>query len=284
MAKTGCLRDGHFHNLEVESNTIVGPLSIGGKMIVGNGVSGLSSVDITAEGTTQLYALGTTLVYGDRTFRYCKMGAGAVTAGKLMVNATAEAQHISRPAVLGAAGATTISVTLGSTEAALNLYADGYLHINDGTAQGLLLRIKSHPAADASGTLVLTMYDKLGVVALTTSSICDLIINPYSGVFCDGTAGRTLGGVPVGVTVMDSSANNFVWLQISGPCSILYDENPSTAVTAAIGDILIRGAGVAGAVMVCGASGVLVGHPVIGTAYLTPVIAEHVIIWLSGIQ
>jgi hypothetical protein len=263
---------GHCHNFNVT-----------GKLVVGSGSSDMSAVNIMAQGTTQLYALGTTLIYGDRTFRYCKMGATA-TAGKLMITAAADSNHRDIVAVATDANSSIITVTLGSAAAAINLYAEGYLHVNDGPAQGLFLKIKSHPQANSGATCAFTMYDPLGVVALTTSSKIDLILNPYSGVVPTPASASGVPGSIVGVTIMDSTNANYAWLQISGPCSCLYTENP-TGATIAIGDIVIRNDTVIGSVMGPGASG---GdedayHTVLGSVMVLNDATDNIIVWLNGI-
>ena len=61
----------------------------------------------------------------------------------------------------------------------------------DGPGQGLLLKIKSHPAAAGAATCAFTMYDPLYTTALTTSSKIDLITAPYNDIVIAPT---TFGG------------------------------------------------------------------------------------------
>ena len=45
------------------------------------------TVDPYSESATQLFPLGTTLVYGNNVYRYVEIGGTAVTAGKLLQHA-----------------------------------------------------------------------------------------------------------------------------------------------------------------------------------------------------
>ena len=251
-------------------------------LIVGKGGSSISADPFT-QGTVQLFPIGAKLIYGDRTFRYAKLAAGAVTAGKTVAAAAVvNANHRDCAAVATTAGSSEITVTLGNTATTLNQYADGYLHVNDGPAQGLLLRIKSHPAADGNNTCVFTMYDPLGVVALTTGSKIDLILNPYSALVIAPT---TFVGPILGVTAMDSTGANFVWIQTAGPASCLYTQNP-TGANYRLGDLMIRDDSVAGSIMGLGAvaGDADMGHQVIGTLYVLNGASDNVVVWLNNLD
>ena len=241
--------------------------------------------DPFAESSTQLFPLGTLLIYGDRTFRYAGIGGSGVTAGKcLSTAALTDANHRDMAVqAAAAAGATSVAVTFGGdTDAAENLFAEGYLHINDVAGQGQLLRIKSHDAVDAgvSTTCTLNLYDKV-VTALTTSSKADLITSTYNDLVVSETGGDHVG-VVVGITAMDMTADYYGWVQIAGPCSVLYDQNP-TGATIKMGDILIRGDALAGAVMGVGVvtGDADIGHQVIGTLMVLNGNTDNVVVWLN---
>ena len=222
-----------------------GPTAI----VVGkNGGQGLvatatGAADPFTESSTQLFDFGTLLYYGDRVFRYAGIGGVAVTAGKcLQAAALYNANHRDMAVqAAAAAGATSVAVTFGGdTDAAEDLYAEGYLHVNDDAGQGQLMRIKSHAAVDAgvSTTCTLNLYDKV-VTALTTSSKADLIIAPYNDLVV-APAAET--GPVVGVTVIDMTADYYGWVQVSGPCSVL------TIGTIVLGNHAVRSGGTAGGV------------------------------------
>jgi|TARA_R110002020_G_scaffold44936_1_gene128966 hypothetical protein len=206
-------------------------------LIVGKNGSPENTVNPFAESATQLFPIGSKLIYGDRTFRYAQMD-GAVTAGKCVQSAAAVANHrdIAVQAA-AAAGDTSVTVTLGSTAATLNQYANGYLHINDVAGQGQLLGIASNPAADASANVVITLFDAVAT-ALTTSSKADLIVNSYKDVV---VAPATETGPVIGVTTIDMTDDYYGWIQTNGPASVL------TSGTLVLGETAVRSDTTAGA-------------------------------------
>ena len=188
--------------------------------------------------TTELVALGTKCYSNNGSeFRYCLSGGTALVPGKLQ-QAPAQVTTEQGLAVFAAAaiGATQVTVTLGGTNAIVaNQYAEGWLSIVSTPGQGYFYKIASHPAAALSTNVVLTLADPL-IVALTTSSVADMIVNPFSGVIVNPT---TATGCVVGVavyaipaTTTSPVANNYGWLQVKGPCNLLNDS--STAVGLAL--------------------------------------------------
>jgi hypothetical protein len=132
-------------------------------------------------------------------------------------------------AVAAAIGATSVTVTLGATAATANQYAGGVLIVNDATGEGHTYKIKSHPAADASAALVVTIEDPI-VVALTTSSEVSLIANLYSGVIVNPT---TPTASPVGVAIYPVAANEYGWIQTKGIVSCLNDGGTTVGLAVA---------------------------------------------------
>lgn len=171
--------------------------------------------------STQNAEVGARAVTPDgRVFRYVKAGGTALVPGKLQQASAIVANHQNMAVQAAAAvGATTVSVTLGATAATANQYAGGMLIINDAAGEGHSYKIKSHPAADASATLAVTLEDAV-VVALTTSSEACLIANPYSGVIVNPT---TPTASPVGVAIYPVAASQFGWIQTKGLVSALAD-------------------------------------------------------------
>lgn len=161
-----------------------------------------------------------TLVISDagECFRYVKAGGSALVAGQLQ-QAPALVENHTNIAVASAAsvGDETVTVTLGATAATADQYAGGVLVINDADGQGFTYRIKSHPAADASDPLELTLADDLQE-ALTTSSEASLVPDSYNGVIVHPT---TATNQAVGVAVSDIPAGEYGWVQTRGPVSAL---------------------------------------------------------------
>src|SRR5690606_12052274 len=65
-----------------------------------------------------------------------------------------------------------VTVTLGATLVTANQYQGGFVVVNDAHGEGQTLRIASHPAADASASLLITLEDDPSVVLTTSSEVC----------------------------------------------------------------------------------------------------------------
>lgn len=199
----------------------------------------LSPQDIFTHSSTQGLPLGTRGESKDgRMFRYAKAGGTALVAGNLLQSPAEITNHAGLTPAAAAIGATTVTVTLGGTAATANQYAEGYLCTSTTPGHGYTYKIKSHPAADASATLVLTLEDPL-VVALTTASTVDMCLNPYAGVIQSPT---TETGVPVGVANFVMTDAYYGWIQTAGVASVLCQG------TLAIGETAVVSNGTAGAV------------------------------------
>jgi hypothetical protein len=168
-------------------------------------------------------------------FRYCQNGTVASIPGKLQQGPVQVTTEQGLTPVAAAIGATQVSVALGGTNAiTANQYSEGFLSVISAPGQGYSYKIASHPAAALSTTVVLTLADPLQV-AITASSVVDMILNPFSGTIVSPT---TATGIPAGVCIYPLSASvvgtqlYYGWLQVKGPCNVLNDS--STAVGLAL--------------------------------------------------
>ena len=264
--------DGNIYNdagghIQYAAATGYGPADL----IVGKGGSQYGTVDPYAESSTQLFPLGSRLLYGNTVYRYGKMGAGAVTAGKCVTHAASIAHHFDLTPTAGvAAGETAISVETAGTDITLNQYANGYLYVNDAAGEGQMLRIKSNPAHDHSAdpSIVITCYDDLAT-AIPTSSRITLIPDPNSALI--GQAATTTGAT-MGVTIVDMTAAYYGWFAVSGPATVL------TSGTLVVGNHAVP----LGAV---GAVGPAAGDviQVIGVVMIVNVTTDYSLINLTGI-
>ena len=171
--------------------------------------------------TTKKRALGTILELPDgREFKYALNGGSAISSGKLASSAAMIGNHdMDLTTAAASVGDTSITVTLGGTAATKDQYADGYIYTNDGTGQGQIYRIASNPAADSSATLAVTLASNDPVnVALDSTTLSGLAVNPYSGIVVSPTSitNRTLG-----VTATDIAANAYGFVQTKGLASVL---------------------------------------------------------------
>ena len=195
--------------------------------------------------TTPTHNLGEFVNMADgRRFRYGKVGAVAVTKGKLQTAPAAKANHHNLVVLTAAAtGSLIVTVTLGATAAVANEYAEGYLVINDNAGEGQVYQISSHPAAASSATLALTLFDPIQV-ALTGTSDGTLVPNNYSG-FIEGTSATIK---PAGVPLLDLGIGNFGWVQTGGIAGVL------AGGTIGVGGWCVADGSVAGAVALASAT------------------------------
>lgn len=211
--------------------------------ILVNGVASPQSVYETF--ASPKHALGTKAFLDDGTFYYARAGATALSRCLLNTRSARVANHVSVAwASGGAANSNKVTVTLGATAATANQYADGILFIHDGTGSGTKRKIKSHPAADASATLELTMYDNLDVASVTGDEVT-LVANLYGATIVHpGNAAPIIVGVPqVAVPISD-----YYWAQTWGPGLVQGDGStfvdgidvvPASAGTADAGQVTI---------------------------------------------
>lgn len=176
-----------------------------------------------------------------------KIGASNIASGLLTAGSAIVANHQNVAVaanVTASATAYTVTVTLGATAATANQYAGGFLVINAGAGIGQTLRINSHPAADASASLVLTLEDAVQVSLASASSKACLIANPYTGVVINPT---TSVSTPVGATFYPVTAGSYAFVVSKGATSLLADGSltvgaaisPSNATAGAVEDGVI---------------------------------------------
>jgi|GEM_PF-987986 hypothetical protein len=244
----------------------------------GKGSSPDSVINPFTSGTTSItdalgndIPLGSVLYYGDRVFRYGKVGGVALTAGKLVqtiVGTKADHQDLA-PTANVAAGEYAISVETAGTDLTLNQYAGGYLYVNDAAGEGQCLKIASNPAHDHSSdpSVVITCHDALAT-AITTSSKVSLMSDPWSGLVV-APAAET--GAVMGVPVVDMALSAYGWFQTYGPAAVL------TVGTLVLGHNAVRSATVAGGVAPA-TSDIL---DIVGTVMLVDVTTDYSLIKLN---
>ena len=264
--------DGNFYNdagghIQYAAATGYGPADF----IVGKGGSQYGTVDPFTSGLSQLFPLGSRLLYGNTVYAYGRLAATAVTAGKCVTHSASIAHHFDLTPTAGvAAGETAISVETAGTDITANQYKDGYLYVNDAAGEGQMLRIKSNPAHDHSAdpSIIITCYDDLAT-AITTSSRVTLIPDPRSAQIVQAA---TTTGATLGVTVVDMAASAYGWFSVSGPATIL------TSGTLVVGNHAVP-LGAPGAVGP--AAGDVI--QVIGTVMIVNVTTDYSLINLTGI-
>lgn len=208
----------------------------------------VAAQEVLVQSTVQQHLFGEKAFTNDgRTFRYAKAGAVALVPGNVLQSPSVIPLHTNlTPTAVSAVGATTVTVTLGATAATADQYAGGFLVVELGTTgAGQTLKIKGHPAANASGTLLLTLEDPFYVATSGTITM-SLIANNYNGVIQAPVT--TLLGPVVGVAIVPIAAGSFGWIQTRGSGALMVSGvaivgsavgSPSTTAGAAIADSAI---------------------------------------------
>lgn len=165
---------------------------------------------------TQKEMVGALRILPDgRKFRYAQATATAIAPGfALQPAGLPTANHMNQSATAAVKGASEISLTVGATAVTANMYKDGYLQVNSGTAGtiGLQYQIKSHSASAAgSEAITIELYDPLVKALVTTTDKLTLVANPYRGVSLGAVAYGCAGVTPVGV-----AASYYFWAQTGG--------------------------------------------------------------------
>jgi len=176
----------------------------------------LGMQDIYTASTTQLLPLGSKVELADgRRFVYGKAGASDLAYGKLAMTRATNANHQDEVVAASAAvGDTSISVTFGEAVAA-NLFAGGYLHVNDDTGEGQLYTIVSHPAGTAG--VIVQLGEKIRVAVTAGSGTVSAIKHPCQDLIISAAT----AGPPVGVPMVTIPASNYGWFQSKGVASVL---------------------------------------------------------------
>lgn len=173
--------------------------------------------------TIRGFRLGDVLKLRDgREFRFAENGAVATVAGKLY-QSPVPGTNLDELAVAAAAaeGATSISVTLGTTALSKDDLLDGFVNIEDDAGEGRAYLLASHAAAatGANVTINLAPGDHIRE-ALTTSTTVGIWQNPYKDIIVHPSPATAK---LVGWAVSDIAANEFGWIQVKGPVSALTD-------------------------------------------------------------
>jgi hypothetical protein len=219
--------------------------------------------------TTRQAELGAQLFTRDsRVFRYVKAGVVDLVAGNVLQAPAQVTTHQQCVPAVTAVGARTITITLGATNAVTaNQYAGGWAVVDTSPGGGYAYPISGHPAAAAAATCVLTLQpDALVQVALTAVSRVSLVPNSYNGVIQSPIT--TLTGSVVGVAVAAIPANNYGWIQTSGPGACLIAGTPGVGLAVVVpgtvaGCVVVDGAAAAtkviGSMLVTGVDGKIQG-------------------------
>lgn len=220
----------------------------------------MSTPDIVKQGiyetsSEQLHPLGTRLEIGDgRVFHYAKNSSAAILAmAKLNSGVTPLATHL-KCAVAESAivGATKVKLTLGAAAATANLYAEGYLNIDNGASVAYhTYKIKDHLLIALNTAGYFNLYDPLVTALTKATDYATLTQNPWKNVV---VAPASIAQIAVGVSLVTVTTLSYFWAQTWGPCGCLIGAGPPT-----IGQALMMSAATAGALITATAGNEIVG-------------------------
>ena len=178
----------------------------------------------------QRQVLGAEMAFPDgRKFRYVANGGTAIGEGLVVASEAPAGNHdedlviTTSPSV----GDTAISITLGGTAAAKDLYAEGYLFFNlASTTPHEMYKIKGHALIASSGTGEITIDEPDGFQTAITAGTdtAGLIKSPYKD---NVVAPAAVAGRFVGVTAADLAADYYGWVQVAGMATAKIDGTPA---------------------------------------------------------
>lgn len=181
-----------------------------------------------------------------REVRLVKVAAGTtVTPGLLYQSAALIADHQNLDVTAFQAYSANgnvppkVTATLGTTLVTANQYAGGFVIVNDNNGEGQTLKIASHPAADASASLAITLEDG-PTTAITAASEISLVPADGSNVIINPT---TATGSLAGASLYNMAASSYGFLVTRGVTAVL---NADAALT--IGSAVSPSNATAGAV------------------------------------
>ena len=236
------------------------------------GLPALYGVDVYSQDTIKKFPLGA-LGYafgGNKAFRYGRNNAStAAVAGNVQTAAAIVANHENQLVDVSAAiNATTVTVNVGATAAAKDLYAEGEFCVNDATGEGISYRVLGNAAIASSGTGNVFLAEPLQVALTLDVSEFTLKQNLYDR-FVIG-ADQALQAV--GVANKAIAVDLYAWLQTRGLCATLADE------TIAVASAVVIGSSLDGSVETADTDDVV---PFIGVATQAAVDTEHRLIYLT---
>jgi hypothetical protein len=228
----------------------------------------ISAQDVRETSSVQREALGSVGVTRDgRQYVYGNVGGTAVTSGNLLVAEAIVANHTNRTVAASVAvGALEVTVNIGATAAAQDLYADGYLIANDAAGEGVAYQIQGHSAGAGSDVVRVRLYEPVTKALTVSVSEVSFIKHPAKDVVASTTLSKA-----VGVSNINQAIDAYGWFQNWGVASVLQDGNITKGVNA------VQSNGTAGAVEIItdSTAGATDLQEVVGVALETTVSTEN---------
>ncbi|TFG64700.1 MAG: hypothetical protein E4H28_04935 [Gemmatimonadales bacterium] len=193
--------------------------------------------------TAPAHELGQEGSYGSNKWRYaCSNGAAALTRGEVIVGAELVPNHqnlltSTTSLVVGSNRVLSGTITLGATLMTANQYAEGWLFVVDGGAEGTYYRIRNHDAGSSGGTdFTLDLYDSITIASDANTEV-SFVPNKYYGLQqsnidnADVVVGVANVLVPVG-----STTAQYFWAQVAGYCGVFVVGTPAVGAGLMVSD------------------------------------------------
>lgn len=196
-----------------------------------------------------------------------------VAEGKLYQNAAliADHQNLATTAVVAYSAngniPASVTATLGATAVTANQYQGGYLAVVDGTGEGQILKIASHPAANGGATCKFTLEDGPATALVAATSEVSLIPATGNGLIIHPT---TPSNSVFGLGLYPIAAGSYGFFLTKGIGNALGD-----ATTPAVGCAISWSAATAGAIGATPYAGNVLTGAVIGQTAILSVSAEY---------
>lgn len=191
-------------------------LSGGDNKVSVQGIREVRTAATTELGTIKDIGLGKKVIYS-------QLGAAAISAGLSVMAAAVAANHQNCLVVKTAAiGAKEVTIVIGATSAAQNLYAGATLVIVSGAGTDYSYQIAGHPAWAASLSAARVILKDGIEIALNTTSVTMIKQVISKGVVITGDC-AVVSAPFVGVTLCSAAASSFVYLGYKGqwPCKLI---------------------------------------------------------------
>lgn len=172
----------------------------------------------------------------DEEFIYSQAGASDLNPGMLALAAADVDNHINIAVATNAAiGDQKVQVTLGATAATADQYRDGSLMVNDATGEGHKYLIESHPAADASASLWVTLKPETRIKVALVAGTSEVTLCRHPNRLTVESA--TEENCAVGITPVSVTANYYYWAQVGGLACCLIDGTPAVGTSMVPGSV-----------------------------------------------
>lgn len=233
---------------------------------------GASPVSIYATTTEQTHPTGTRGYLADgRVFYWaCNKTAAALTRGEVQVRVDPVAEHVDEVNDTLVVGSKAVVFTPAAAGGVADLYAEGYLVVNDGGGEGGYYKVRSHAAITASTAFTVNLYDEVAVVSSAATNLT-LVHNAYMNPQQSNVDQLdVVVGVPPTTIAAGDTTPQYGWLQTWGECPVLHD-----ATVAALGEMAVVSETTAGAVTVDATATTLPQMPIVGRMITLGVSTEY---------